>query len=562
MATGRNDRCPCGSGAKYKKCCGQVPLVAPRAEIAGLTLGTLAHHQGATQEELTPAQMARIRDLIAARQYAALESEARMLTERHRRSGLAWKALGQALMMQDKDAVAALRTTVTLRPNDPEAHANLGNALQNIERHEEAIASYQRAIAIAPEFSDLHSSLGAIYRQQRQPRAAETSCRRALELNSKSTAALVLQAALHADRGQFSEAEALCRQALALNPNAPQALADLAHLRRMTSEDGAWLTEATRLIEQGLPARQEAYLRYAIGKYCDDLRDFRGAFANFQKANELARRFWPRYDRDGLTRAVDLAITHYDSNWFERMRLREQHSAQPVFIIGMPRSGTSLAEQILASHPAVHGAGELQFWGAQPAVSRSLLEPAFANRNIVEHLAADFLQLLQQLSPDAARVVDKTPANFLYLGLIHAALPEARIICMRRNPIDTCLSIYFQNLSPLHAYAYDLQDLAHFYREYRRLMAHWRSVLPADRLLTVPYERLVSDPESWSRALVNFIGLPWDPCCLDFHLADRSVITASKWQVRQKISSASVERWRNYEPFIAPLLALATERDD
>jgi Sulfotransferase family len=220
----------------------------------------------------------------------------------------------------------------------------------------------------------------------------------------------------------------------------------------------------------------------------------------------------------------------------------------------MPRSGTSLAEQILASHPEVYGAGELNFWSI-----RSPAAPAAINHELVAHSAAEYLRVLQQRSAEAKRVLDKMPTNFLYLALIHAALPEARIICMRRDPIDTCLSIYFQNLGSPHHYANDLEDLAHYYRQYLRLMRHWRSVLPATVLLEVPYEQLVAEPEPWSRAMVQFIGLPWNERCLDFHRTPRTVITASKWQVRQPISRASVARWRNYQSFIAPLRGLASE---
>jgi len=176
-------------------------------------------------------------------------------------------------------------------------------------------------------------------------------------------------------------------------------------------------------------------------------------------------------------------------------------------------------------------------------------------------LGRDYLRLLTSLSGDALRVVDKMPTNFAFLGLIHAALPNARIIHMRRNPIDTCLSIYFQHFESAVTYASDLDDLAHYYTEYSRLMNHWRSTLPQDVILDVPYEGLVSDQEAWSRKMLEFIGLPWEPRCLDFHQTNRSVVTASKWQVRQKISGSSIERWRNYEKFVGPLLPLMALRN-
>jgi len=178
------------------------------------------------------------------------------------------------------------------------------------------------------------------------------------------------------------------------------------------------------------------------------------------------------------------------------------------------------------------------------------------NEARVSELGHDYLEMLKGLSPDEARVVDKFPTNFLLLGLIHAALPQARIIHMRRNPIDTCLSIYFQHLEAANSYANDLDDLVHYYSEYRRLMRHWRAVLPTGSMLEVPYEGLVQDLPVWSRRMLDFIGLPWDPGCLEFHQSARAVVTASRWQVRQKLSTSSVERWRNYERFVGPLKSL------
>src|SRR6202043_1463103 len=176
--------------------------------------------------------------------------------------------------------------------------------------------------------------------------------------------------------------------------------------------------------------------------------------------------------------------------------------------------------------------------------------------NRIPDLTRDYLARLTASAGGAPRVVDKMPANFMYAGLIHAAFPLARIIHMQRHPIDTCLSIYFQNFFNIGPYANDLDDLTHYYGEYQRISNYWRAVLPATALLEVPYEALVADQEHWTRRMLDFIGLPWDPKCLDFHQTDRVVITASRWQVRQKINAASAGRWRNYEKFLGPLQRL------
>jgi hypothetical protein len=194
----------------------------------------------------------------------------------------------------------------------------------------------------------------------------------------------------------------------------------------------------------------------------------------------------------------------------------------------------------------VFGAGELSFWN-QPA-------PAGA---APEQRAAEYLRLLENLGAGALRVIDKMPANFLSVGAIHEALPNARFIHMRRDPIDTCLSIYFQQFGSAHAYANDLGDLAHYYTEYLRLMQHWRRVLAERTILEVPYASLVLEQESWTRKMLQFIDVPWDPRCIEFHATERSVMSASKWQVRQKMSTAAIGRRLRYEKFLGPLRGLS-----
>jgi len=331
----------------------------------------------------------------------------------------------------------------------------------------------------------------------------------------------------------------------------PEAWAAFAGLRKMTAGDAGWLAEARRIAANPLPPRQLVDLHFAIGKYFDDIADFEQAFGSYRHANELKKQHAAGYDRARATRAIDAIIERHDRGWLSEASVGANPSPRPVFIVGMPRSGTTLAEQILASHPSVFGAGELSFWGTESAK-----DPARSGASPIRKLADEYLQLLATYSDDALRVLDKMPENFLCLGLMHAALPNARIIHMRRNPLDTCLSNYFQNFLTAHAYASDLEDLAHYYREYLRLMTHWQHTLPAEAMLDVFYEDLIEDQETWSRKMVEFVGLPWDPVCLDFHRTERTVSTFSKWQARQRISRSSVGRWRNYERFLGPLLCL------
>jgi tetratricopeptide (TPR) repeat protein len=453
------------------------------------------------------------------------------------------------------EAVASCRQALQLKSDFAEAHATLGGALHQLNQLDEATASCRRALQLKPDFAEAHINLCNTLKRLGRVDEAEVSCRRALELLPNSASTIAMLASLRIDQGQFDEAEELYKHAISIDPNQVDAWSGIAHGRKMTSNDTDWLAQVQRLIEQNMPPRQESLLRFALGKYFDDVKDFEHAWTNYHCANELVKSYSPTYDQRSRSQITDLVLQTYDRNFLSRTPLKANASTRPVFIVGMPRSGTTLSEQILASHQSVFGAGELSFWNKAGVNHLVSARDSQINDATTIELASEYLAILESLSADALRVIDKMPANFLNVGLIHAALPQARIIHMQRNPVDTCLSIYFQNLTTAHFYANDLQNLAHFYGEYRRVMEHWRSILPAT-ILDVPYEGLVADQETWSRKMLEFIGLEWDARCLDFHQTNRSVVTASRWQVKQKINSSSVERWRNYEKFVAPLLPL------
>jgi tetratricopeptide (TPR) repeat protein len=454
------------------------------------------------------------------------------------------------------DAAVHSRRATELEPSLVGAHNGLGNALLDLGRLDEADAAYRRALALDPHFAAAWINLGLVLRQRGLTAEADACCRQALAVRPDSPAAWVLSAELRTDEGDFPAAERLFQRAVALDPNSPEAWAGMAHLRRMTQDDAAWAAQALGLADRGLPARQEVYLRFAIGKYFDDVKNYREAFENFRRAHELIQSYGKHYDAHQQVIATDRLIESHDAAWVCNLRATSAHSTRPVFIVGMPRSGTTLAEQIIASHPAAFGAGELAFWTDARQAQGSKMIGGGVRGELAARFGREYLELLKCLSADAERVVDKMPANFWCLGLIHEALPNARIIHMQRDPIDTCLSIYFQHFKNSLPYADELRDLTHYYGEYRRVMNHWKATLPGEVMLQVPYESLVAEQEMWSRKMLHFIGLPWDPRCLDFHETSRSVMTASKWQVRQKMHASSVRRWKNYEPFIGPLLTL------
>jgi tetratricopeptide (TPR) repeat protein len=460
-----------------------------------------------------------------------------------------------------REALSLFSRAIELDPVCAESHCNLGNVLMELRRVDEAVARYAHALALKPDSALAHLSLGAALRQQGRAADAQASCQAALAIDPNCVAALSVLGELRADRGQFSAAEEFFQRAIAVDPGFPFPYFSIATHRKMTSADTAWLEGTQALLEKPLTLRHEISLRYALGKYFDDVRQYDEAFGHYRQANELTQRYGVNYDRATLTERVDTIIGSFGPTQTRHRQSSGNPSERPVFIVGMPRSGTTLTEQILASHPAVFGAGELIFWQTalaayEAAGLKSHLAGTPTGADLIPRMARDYLDHLRVLSGDAQRVVDKMPQNFMNLGLIYAAFPKCRIIHMQRHPIDTCLSIYFQYFSHLHPYANDLDNLAHYYGEYVRLTNHWRAVLPATTLMEVPYEALIEDQEGWTRRMLDFIGLPWDAKCLDFHETDRVVMTFSKWQVRQKIHSSSAGRWKNYEKFVGPLQRL------
>jgi tetratricopeptide (TPR) repeat protein len=372
----------------------------------------------------------------------------------------------------------------------------------------------------------------------------------------RSPQALVGIGQIEALNGRFDVAESAYRRALDIDPASPFAWAALVWLRKMTPADGAWLKRAEEIAASGLTLIDESTLRFAIGKFCDDVGDFARAFRNYQRANELQQQRGSPYDEKERSRFIDDFVSVYTHEVLAQPHAGASESKRPVFVVGMPRSGTSLVEQIIASHPAAHGAGELEFWTDVVRKHEGIIRREPPPEALRRRLAADYLGALARHSKDATHVVDKAPGNSDYLGLIHCIFPEARVIYLQRDPIDTCVSCYFQQFSPSMNFTTDLANLAHYYRGHRRLMAHWRGALRPGALLEVPYADLVADQEGWTRRILDFVGLPWDERCLNFQATERPVNTASVWQVRQKIYKSSIARWRNYEKYIGPLLEL------
>lgn len=507
-----------------------------------------------------------------------------------RLSGLLAEGAARFAKEDYQGAVEQFREVVAIDPRHAVGHARLGASLLSIGQYGEAERELRHALELKATCPDAQLNLGGLLRLKGEFAASETALRRAVKQDPRSPEALValgltlgsrnqlqearstFEKALRAKsrhagalsglgwvagiEGQFGEAEALFRRALEADPRTPAALAALPDLRRMTPADKDWLAAAEQALAAGMAASSESRLRFAMGKYFDDLRDFSRAFAQYKRGNELCKPLATPYDRAARAAFVDQIIRVYSRQALMRPLAGASDSAKPVFVTGMPRSGTSLVDQILASHPQVAGAGELEFWHEAARKHDDILRHELADASLARKLTDSCLSNLARHSSDASRVVDKSNFNTDYLGIIHSLFPKARVIYVQRDPIDTCLSCYFQHFAIAAAFTMDLSDLAHYYREHHRLVQHWRTVLPPEAFLEVRYADLVADQEKWSRRIIEFLGLEWDPRCLEFHKTERAVLTASNWQVRQRIYSSSLGRWKNYEKFIGPLLKL------
>jgi tetratricopeptide (TPR) repeat protein len=361
--------------------------------------------------------------------------------------------------------------------------------------------------------------------------------------------------------GRTAEARAAFEQADVLAPDHPRYHRALAETARFTRGDDPWLLSLNRLAK-GLPALpddQKVELHFALAKACDDLGHYDEAFGQFKDGNAIQRRR-VTYDETAVASFFDSIVNAFSPALMATQRGAGDPSNLPVFIVGMPRSGSTLVEQILASHPAVFGAGELVFMNdivaAIPDYPSGVAE---LSGETLARLGQRYVERLRSLAPDAARIVDKLPPNFRHLGLINLILPNAKIIHVHRDPIATCFSCYSKLFLGGLNFTYDMGELGRYHKMYEALMAHWRAVLPPHALLDVEYETLVGDFEVEARRVVDFVGLPWDARCLDFAKTKRPVRTLSQSQVRQPLFASSIEHWRHYERHLGPLIdALAS----
>jgi tetratricopeptide (TPR) repeat protein len=478
--------------------------------------------------------------------------------------------LGTALREQGRleRAAAYLEYALDLQPGLAAAHSKRGLVLSDLGELEAAAAAYREALRLEPDLVPALSHLGILLEELSQPEEGQRLLERALDLGAGQPQVHVHYGLSLANQGRLPEARAQFLQALAGDPDCAAALFFLARdgTHSFTDADLGRMRDLLR--RDTLRPRDRINLHFALAHVLDRAGNFDEAFRHCDQGNahkrDLLRLQGNAFQPDAHARLVARLIDAFPPGHFERTRSFGSASDLPVFIVGMPRSGTSLVEQILASHPAVFGAGEIR------ALGRFIAELPAALSSPAEYpeclaglgpatsrlLAQRYVDGLRRLGGEKLRVTDKTPTNFHHLGLIATFLPGARIIHCRRDPRDTCWSCYFQNFREV-PFACDLALLGAYYREYDRLLGHWKEVLPVP-ILEVRYEELVEDPGRVSRAILAHCGLPWDDACARFYETRRLVRTASNLQVRRPVYKGSVGYWKNYAAHLGPLLQALT----
>jgi tetratricopeptide (TPR) repeat protein len=498
--------------------------------------------------------------------------------------GLAYLEVGSI-----PDAIAALQLAVAGDPRYGDAYFRLGIALEKLGDIGGAIVAYDRATQLLPSLTEAWFRVGALvytlghrneaiacFRRaaatggktslgrlgkaralviENRNQEAEHVLRRTVALDPSDAMAHDLLGNLLSEFGRFDEARECFQRTVAIAPLLAGSYYDLVRCRPVSSDDNGLLQRMeAALATPGLEAAQRLRLHLAIGKAADDLGEYALAMRHFDAADAVRRGSTP-FDSAAFSIEIDRLIARCTPELIARAPELGSSDARPVLIIGMPRSGTTLVEQIVSMHPEVGAGGELNFWNERGAAWHGS-GAAGTERPFLAKAAADYLGVLRKIASRAARVTDKMPFNFLWAGLIHLTFPRAAIIHCRRAAVDTALSIHQTHFHPGLDFPTGGDDLVAYFRGYQRLIDHWRSVLPADRFIEVDYEDLTHEPEPVIRRIIGVCGLTWNDACLHPEFNPRAVKTPSKWQTRQPIYRTSVARWRRYEPWLGPLRAL------
>ena len=459
------------------------------------------------------------------------------------------------------EALVSYDEAVALNPNYANAYSGRGITLHALKRHEEALASFNVAIMLRPDFAEAYNNRGDTLQDLKRHDDALASFDKAITLKPDYAEALNNLGIALMNKGEMSEAERMFLKALALEPDYPAPLYNLTSLRKYRDAGHVDIEHIQALLAKpGISQQDRECLYFSLGKCYDDCGLYDEAFEYYRQANQI-RNATVEYDSDEVTRFVSRVIDVFSKDFLAQPFAFLPDSRSPLFIVGMPRSGTTLMASILSNHRSIGTAGELPTineitLGLPGLVDGGIPYPQAVKQItpvIATRLIRDYEKRLRRdAGSDVLHVIDKHPLNFRHLGLISMLFPNARVIHCTRYPLDTGLSNYFQRFSSHYDYSYDLRNIGHFYGEYARLMEHWRKALPM-KMIEISYEDMITDTEPMVRRALEFLGLEWDERCLAPHTNPYAVETASNWQVRQPIYGQSVKRWRHYEKHLAPL---------
>ncbi|RWN56044.1 sulfotransferase [Mesorhizobium sp.] len=534
----------------------------PAPKVKGPIVKPLVSPQKASAQSRAQADDALLKQAYAFQQAKRLDEAQDLclrVLERTPNHPLALYILGTIYLgYDDERALRYFARAVGEEPKNPYYHLSLGEAYVKVSEYAPAIKHMQYALELQPGLIEALCALGRTYTAFDKPDMALPLYEKALKINRDHPKVRAGLASALSGLGRMDEAAAYLKQAIARRIGVPAAYNDLVQTRNFTEEPEELQSILRELGNPKLGSEGAQQLHHAAGKVLNDLKRYDEAFDHFNKAKQASGQ---SFDIDLYRRWVDSMIETVTPDFLAARVGYGNPSEAPVFVVGMPRSGTTLTEQICASHPDVHGAGELSKLsrvanaiGLKTSSAGDLYQPITSiTEDLSRTLAEEHLSYLRERAPAALRVVDKTPHNFELIGLIGLLFPNARIIHCRRDAIDNCVSCFVLNFSEAHSYNTDLTTLGLYYREYDRLMRHWNEVFPG-LIFENGYEALVDDQEAQSRRLIDYLGLPWDDACLRFFDRDGSVNTPSRWQVRQPIYKSSVKRWKNYENEIQPLI--------